>query len=79
VKKILVTYATFAGTTADVARRISEEQVKQGHQATLLPPVQVESLAGYGYDTGAMLNATSSAKPASLALFGGRLNYHRLQ
>jgi len=159
MKKILVTYATLSGTTAEVARTISEELVKQGHQATLLPLAQVESLAGFdavilgapmivgwhkeavrflkqhrdelarkplalfatamtltqtsetsldgvpltvdsklalaphtaGHLTfkeryaaipnyaGPMLKAASPAKPVSLALFGGRLDYYRLQ
>jgi menaquinone-dependent protoporphyrinogen oxidase len=47
MKRILITYATLSGTTVEVARTVSEELVKQGHQATLLPLAQVKSLAGY--------------------------------
>lgn len=40
-KKILVAYATHAGSTAEVARAVGEEIVKTGREAEVLPIDQV--------------------------------------
>jgi menaquinone-dependent protoporphyrinogen oxidase len=45
--KILVTYATMAGATADVARAVGEEIAKQNVQVEVLPVSAVNSLQGY--------------------------------
>ena len=47
IKKILVTYATFSGTTIEVASAISDEITKAGLQAEVLPLEKVENLDGY--------------------------------
>ncbi len=47
MNKILVTYATLSGTTADVAQAVGEEIVKAGVAAEVLPIAQVRSLDGY--------------------------------
>ncbi len=47
VNKILVTYATLSGTTADVAAAVAEELQKAGLQADVLPLAQVKNLDGY--------------------------------
>lgn len=48
MKKILVTYATMAGSTAEVARAVAEEMEDQGLQVDLLPLDEVQHLDGYG-------------------------------
>jgi menaquinone-dependent protoporphyrinogen oxidase len=45
--KILVTYATMAGSTAEVAQVIAEEIARSDVQVDVLPLGEVESLAGY--------------------------------
>ena len=45
--KILVTYATMAGSTAEVAEAVAEELAAAGLETEVLPLSQVESLAGY--------------------------------
>ena len=45
--KILVTYATMAGSTAEVARAVEEELVSRGLQADVSPIAEVKSLDGY--------------------------------
>jgi menaquinone-dependent protoporphyrinogen oxidase len=47
MKKILVTYATNSGTTADVAQAIGEELQKTGSQVDVLPLEKVGSLEAY--------------------------------
>jgi menaquinone-dependent protoporphyrinogen oxidase len=47
MKNVLITYATMSGTTADVARTISEELTKKGAKTTLLPLAEVKSLEAY--------------------------------
>lgn len=45
--KILVTYATMAGSTAEVAQVVAEEMIAAGLEVDVLPLSQVESLVGY--------------------------------
>ena len=45
--KILVTYATNSGTTAEVAKAIMDEIQKSGAQVELLPIAEVRELASY--------------------------------
>ena len=47
MKRILVTYATMAGSTAEVARVVGEEIAKSDVQVDVLPLAEVKSLAGY--------------------------------
>jgi len=47
MKRILVTYATMAGSTAEVAQTIAEELAGSGLQVEILPINEVESLAGF--------------------------------
>jgi len=47
VSKILVAYATMAGSTAEVAQVIAEEMIAAGSEVDVLPLSQVESLTGY--------------------------------
>jgi menaquinone-dependent protoporphyrinogen oxidase len=47
VKRILVTYVTMAGSTAEVAQAIAEEMAKSGLQVELLPLSQVQELEVY--------------------------------
>jgi menaquinone-dependent protoporphyrinogen IX oxidase len=47
MKKILVTYATLSGTTADVAAAIADELTQSGAQVEVLPLAQVGGLDGY--------------------------------
>jgi menaquinone-dependent protoporphyrinogen oxidase len=47
MKKILVGYATFAGSTADIAQAIGEEIAKSGLQVDVLPLGDVKGLEGY--------------------------------
>jgi menaquinone-dependent protoporphyrinogen oxidase len=46
-KKILVAYATHAGSTADVARAVGEEIAKSGLQVDVLPLGQVRDIDSY--------------------------------
>jgi len=45
--KILVTYASMAGSTAEIARAVAEELISRGLQADVLPIAEVKSLDGY--------------------------------
>lgn len=45
--RILVAYATFAGSTAEVAQAVSEEIAKSGVQVDVMPIGEVKSLEGY--------------------------------
>ena len=45
--RILVAYATFAGSTVDVAQVVGEEIAKSGWQVDILPIDKVTSLEGY--------------------------------
>jgi menaquinone-dependent protoporphyrinogen oxidase len=47
MNKILITYATFSGTTVDVAQAIGEEITKTGLQVDVLPLEKVTNLDGY--------------------------------
>lgn len=47
MKRILVTYATMAGSTADVAKTVAEEIAKSGAQVDVLPLSAVKDLAAY--------------------------------
>jgi len=47
MKSVLVAYATFAGSTADVARAVGEELAKSGLKVDVLPIREVRSIAGY--------------------------------
>jgi menaquinone-dependent protoporphyrinogen IX oxidase len=47
MKRILVAYATMAGSTGDVARAVGEEIAKRGLQADVLPLDEVKGLGAY--------------------------------
>lgn len=47
MKRILVTYASMAGSTAEVARVVAEEIARSGSRVDVLPLSQVKSLEGY--------------------------------
>src|SRR5512136_1016051 len=47
MKRILVAYATMAGSTADVARVVGEEIAKSGVQVDVLPLSEVKNLESY--------------------------------
>jgi menaquinone-dependent protoporphyrinogen oxidase len=47
MKRILVAYTTFSGSTAEVAQAIGEEIAKSGLQVEVLPAAGVKSLEGY--------------------------------
>jgi len=47
MKRILVTYATMAGSTAEVAQAVGEEIAKSGLQVDVLPLREVADLAAY--------------------------------
>ncbi len=47
MKKVLVTYATATGSTAEVAKVVAEELAGCGYQVDVLPIAAVQSLEGY--------------------------------
>lgn len=47
MKRILVTYATMAGSTADVAQAVGEEIAKSGIQVDILPIGEAKNLEAY--------------------------------
>jgi menaquinone-dependent protoporphyrinogen oxidase len=47
MNKVLVTYASMAGSTAEVAQAVAEEIARSGYQVDLLPLAEVENLAVY--------------------------------
>jgi menaquinone-dependent protoporphyrinogen oxidase len=47
VKRILVTYATMAGSTEEVAKAVGEEIARSGAQVDVLPVAKVEDLRTY--------------------------------
>ena len=48
MNKILVTYATMAGSTAEVAQVVGEEITKSGLQVDVLPLSEIKDLEAYG-------------------------------
>jgi menaquinone-dependent protoporphyrinogen oxidase len=48
MNKILVTYATMAGSTAEVAQVVGEEITKSGLQVDVLPLNEIKDLEAYG-------------------------------
>src|SRR3990172_6609271 len=48
MKRILVTYATMAGSTADVAQAVGNEIARSGLQVDVLPLEQVKDIGSYG-------------------------------
>jgi menaquinone-dependent protoporphyrinogen IX oxidase len=47
MKRSLVAYATFAGSTVEVAQVVAEEIARSGVQVDLLPLSEVKDLAAY--------------------------------
>lgn len=47
MKRVLVAYTTFSGSTAEVAQAVGEEITKSGLRVEVLPAGEVKSLAGY--------------------------------
>ena len=47
MKRILVTYATMAGSTVEVAQTVAEEIADRGLQVDVLPLVEVQNIEGY--------------------------------
>lgn len=47
MKRVLVAYATMAGSTADVAKVVAEEIARSGAQVEVLPLSEVKDLAAY--------------------------------
>ena len=47
MKRILVAYATMAGSTGDVARAVGEEIARSGVQVDVLPLGEVKGLEAY--------------------------------
>ncbi|CAG0982021.1 menaquinone-dependent protoporphyrinogen oxidase [Gammaproteobacteria bacterium] len=47
MKRVLVAYATMAGSTADVAKTVGDEIAKSGVQVDVLPLSEVRDLAAY--------------------------------
>ena len=47
MKRILVAYATMAGSTADVAQAVGEEIAKSGLQVDVLPLSEVKDIQAY--------------------------------
>ena len=47
MKKILIAYATMAGSTVEVAQAVSEEIAKSGYQVDTLPISEVKDLQAY--------------------------------
>lgn len=47
MKNILVTHATFSGSTVEVAEFVAKELIAQGFRASVMPVQDVSSLAGY--------------------------------
>ncbi len=48
MKRILVTYATMAGSTTEVAQAVGNEIARSGLQVDVLPLNQVKDIEGYG-------------------------------
>ena len=47
MNRILVAYATMAGSTVEVAQVVGEEIAKSGYQVDILPISEVKDLHGY--------------------------------
>ena len=64
--KLLVTYASKYGSTAEIAEVIGGELGKRGYQVEVKPVDEVEGLAGYdGFVIGSALYAGGWMKPAA--------------
>src|SRR4030042_3138141 len=47
MKRILVTYATMAGSTAEVAQTVGEEIAKSGYKVDIIPLNEIKSFEAY--------------------------------